>query len=409
VIWEQKDMDIRQKLQARLEARFALSHALQKSLEILRLPQAELALLIQGEIEKNPLLELDSFSFNPLGNSTPETAAIPSLRDHLLAQIREAFDHPQMQKIAEEMIGYLDEKGFFTEPLEKLTLLFNLPIRRLEMILSTLQTFDPPGIFSRNLQEAFLIQLKLTGQKNTLSYRLVEQSFDDLTHGRYSTMKQKLYASATELRVAIQKLARLSTRPASKFQVHHTHPIHPDLQIFCIDHQWFVKPMEELLPKFHVKKEYLQMPELRFFAASAKWLLRSVNRRRKMLLSLGTYIVRKQPSFLSGEGPRLPLPSSELALVFGVHESTISRAISDKYIASPCGLLPLRALITPAHDPAKDLLQKLISSENKQFPFTDDQIAQALKKAGCDIARRTVAKYRKQLDIASAAIRKHWS
>jgi RNA polymerase sigma-54 factor len=400
-------MDIGQRLNTRLETKFALSQALQKSLEILRLPQAELALLIHQEIEKNPLLELDSFPSGSFIHPVPETAAVPSLRDHLLSQIREAFDSPRIQKVAEEMIGYLDEKGFFTEPLEKLTILFDLPILHLEKLLATLQTFDPPGIFSRHLQEAFLIQLEREDQKDSLSYRLIEQSFDDFLHGRYNAMKKKLHATVAELREAIQKLARLSTRPASKFQLHSAQPIHPDLKIFRVDQQWFVEAINDLLPKFHIKEEYLNLPELRSFSTSAKWLLRSVARRKNLLLSIGTHLVRKQTLFLSSKGPLIPISSVELSLLFGVHESTISRAISDKYIESPCGLLPLRSLISSPNDPAKELLQRLILSEDKRFPLTDEQIAKKMKKAGCDIARRTIAKYRKQLEIASAAARKH--
>lgn len=400
-------MDIGQRLNPRLETKFAFSQALQKSLEILRMPQTELALLIHQEIENNPLLELDSFSYGSFSHPVPETAATPTLRDHLLSQIREAFESPRIQKVAEEMIGYLDEKGFFSEPLEKLTILFDLPILRLEKILSTLQTFDPPGIFSRHLQEAFLIQLERQDQKDSLSYRLVKYLFDDLIHGRYSAMKKKLQTSGQKLSEAIQKLARLSTRPASKFQAHLAQPIHPDLKISRVDQQWFVEATNELLPKFHIKQEYMDLPELRSFAAAAKWLVRSLTRRRNLLLSIGTYLVRKQASFLSSHGPLIPISSVELSLLFGVHESTISRAISDKYIESPCGLFPLRSLISSANDPAKELLQRLILSEDKRFPFTDEQIAEKMKKSGCNIARRTIAKYRKQLEIASAAARKH--
>ncbi len=400
-------MDFQQKLSARPETKFAFSQALQKSLEILRLPQVDLALFIHQEIEKNPILELDSFSSGSFNHPVPDTAGTLSLRDHLLSQVREAFDSPQMQKVAEELIGYLDEKGFFTEPLEKLTILFGLPILHLEKVLVTLQTFDPPGIFSRHLQEAFLIQLERQGQKDSLSYRLVQQAYDDLIHGRYSAMKKKLQTTTIELRTAIQRLARLSTRPAAKFHVHSAQPIHPDLRIFRVDRQWFVEPIEELLPKFHIQEEYAETPELRSFFASAKWLIRSLGRRKKLLLAIGTYLVKKQASFLNSKGPLTQITSLELSSLFGVHESTISRAIADKYIETPCGLLPFRTLISSASDPAKELLQRLILSEDKKFPLTDDQLAEKMKKAGCDIARRTIAKYRKQLEIASAAVRKH--
>ena len=397
-----RNMDIGQRLSPRFETKFALSQALQKSLEILRMPQAELATLIYQEIEKNPFLELDAYSPAPLAHPIPETAAPVSLRDHLFAQIREAFDLPEEQKIAEEMVGYLDEKGFFTEPLERLTILFNLPVRTLEEMLATLQTFDPPGIFSRHLQEAFLLQL----EKESLCYQLVERCFDDLIHGRYSAMKKKLQTTAPLLREAIQKLARLSTRPASKFQISAAQPIHPDLKISRVDGQWFVESVNELLPKISLKEEYMDVPEFRPFRASAKWLIRSISRRKNLLLTIGTYLVRKQGPFLKNLGPRCAISSADLAQQLGVHESTLSRAISDKYIDSPCGLLPFKSLISSPNDPAKELLQRMILSEDKRRPLTDEQLAEQMKRAGCDVARRTIAKYRKQLEIASAAARK---
>ena len=405
------------KLKLQTDAKLILTQALQRSLEILQLPQLDLATFLREEIDKNPLLELESEApfFLPPANPPPEIAAKPSLLDHLQTQIREAFASPFEKQIALKFISHLDERGFLITPLETIGMEVGLEVTDLETILKILQTLDPPGIFARTVQEAFLLQLRQQGFGHSLAYQLVCDGFEDLLQGRWAALKKKFLAP--DLERAICKLARLSTRPASTFQSSPIQSIHPDLRLTKIDCQWLVEPMEDLLPKFRLKTEYLHLPELSFahkqtlrtFITSAKWLLRSLQRRRKFLLSLASYLVRKQSAFLNQKGPLVPLTAAELALILNVHESTISRALCQKYLATPRGLLPLHALVpSQSNETVKEILKRLVTQENKNSPLTDDQLAQEMKKAGHEIARRTIAKYRKQLKISSASTRKYF-
>jgi len=392
------------------ERRLIMTFALRQALEILQMPQLDLSQWLMGEIERNPLLEL-----NPVRTTKRFEVEIPapiSLHEHLHTQIRENFTEGKDRLIAEEFVGYLDEKGFLTCSIETISQLFNRPVER---ILTTLQTFDPPGIFARNLQEALLIQLCAKGKASTLAFNLVQNCFDDLLHGRYGAIKKKL--GSEDLGAAMSDLARLSLRPAHIYNQEPTTPIYPDLRIQKIEGGWALELIEDELPQFHIQTEYLDIETesaeekeaLRTFKAQANWLFRSLNRRRNLLRAIGRVLIRKQAAYLDQKGSLAQLSMKELAEKLAIHESTLSRALSGKYASTPRGIIPLRSLISaaPEAENARQMLEKTIQGEDKQNPFTDDQLVKELGDKGHKIARRTIAKYRTQLKIGSASQRKH--
>lgn len=391
------------------ERRLIMTLALRRSLEILQMPQLELAQWLHAEIERNPLLELDA---SPPPRFETEIPSLKTLRDHLLQQIRENFPSPHEQGIANEFLEHLDERGFLTTSLEILTAQFNRPV---DSILATLQTFDPPGIFARSLQEALLLQLKAHGKTDSLSYQLVTHCFEDLLHGRYAAIKKKLGSS--DLAPAMHILARLSLRPASAFHHEPITPVVPDLQIAKVDGGWTIALVEDELPKFHIREDYMAIePEsseekelMRGFKTEAKWIGRSLHRRRSLLRHIGRLLLRKQAPWLDNKGPLASFTMKELAETLQIHESTLSRALSGKYASTPRGILPLRSLLSSAPETltARHWLEKLVANEDKQSPLTDEQLAQALTLKGFPTARRTIAKYRSQLKIGSATQRKY--
>lgn len=410
-------MDLRAQLNIRPEGRIILTQELRRALEILQMPQLELATFLSEEIDKNPLLECvsergPSSKFLRKG---PEAVALPSLYEHLLAQIREAWPRPFQQQVALEFMENLDERGFLTVSLDAIAEKFHLSVMDVASMLYTLQTFDPPGIFARTIQETFLLQLTNQNQSKSLPFRMIQEAFDDLMHSRYGLIKKNLQISSEELRNALSKLARLCPRPASAFQLSYAPSIYPDLKITRIDHKWIVEPINDFLPAVRLNPDYLHLARLsnaekdtvRSFTTSAKWLIRSIDRRRKLILSIGAYLVRKQSAFFNGKGALTPITAQELASVLNVHESTISRAISEKYLASPSGLLALKTLVTSSNEKAKEFLRHLIAQEDSKNPLTDTQIVKAMTQADCKIARRTVTKYRNQLNIHSSSVRKH--
>lgn len=400
-------MNPRLSLKLAPHAQQTMTFALAQALEILQMPQQELAQWLLSEIEKNPLLELKpNHAKKRFDFDLPATV---TLYEYLLAQIRENFSDPKEQLLAEIILENLDERGFISTPLEEIT------PKATEKVLTVLQTFDPPGIFARDLQESLLIQLKMKGKEKSLSYQLVENCFDDLLHGRYTLIKKKL--KIDHIADSVRELSRLSFRPAHAFKKEPVCSIIPDIEIHKVEGGWAFKLIEEELPQFHIQNEYLHLQvhskeekeSLRGFKTQAKWIFRALSRRKKLLHEICRILICKQSKYLDEKGPLTTLTIKEIAEKLEVHESTISRALYGKYATTPRGTIALKSLTTsaPQTESAKEILQNLIQNEDKTNPLTDDELASELKSKGHLVARRTVAKYRSQLKIGSASIRKH--
>lgn len=387
-------------LKQRAERHLALTFALRQALEILQMPQQDLAEWLTSEIEKNPLLELQTKKLKKRFDG--DFPAPISLYEHLSNQIREHFFEEEERKMATSFLHELDERGF-------------LPIATEDSpVLKMLQTFEPPGIFARSLRESLLIQLKAKGLENSSAFFIIEHAYDALIHGRYAWI-QKKYKNI-DLKAALGQISKLLIRPACSFDFEPVAPMIPDLYLQKIEGGWTLELVEEELPAVQIQTQYDELEiaseeekeALRSFKTQAKWIVRSLNRRRRLLKDLGRILVRKQACFLDEKGPLSPLSMKEIAEMLKVHESTLSRALFGKYIATPRGVLPLRSLINrdPEAMSAKEMLEKLIAAEDKKQPLTDDQLADVLKEKGFQVARRTVAKYRSKLKIASASQRK---
>lgn len=389
------------------ERRLIMTLALSQALEILQMPQIELAQWLLEKIESNPFLQIKESSSMPAVEK--EISSPLSLHEHLLAQIRESFSSKKECSAAIFLLQYLDEKGFFSPPPDFALTPFYLTI------LEKLQTFHPPGIFARNLQESLLIQLKAKPNPSLSLLFLIENCFDDLLHKRYKAIEKKL--GSVNLGQLIQELSRLSLRPASFFHQEAASPIYPDLVMDQEDHTWYVKLSEEEVPPVCIETKYLvvtphskeEKEAVRTFKTEARWICRALERRRHLLKEIGEALLKKQISFLDQKGPLAPLSMKELAEELGLHESTLSRALSNKYVATPRGILPLRlfASAETANHQMKQLLVAIIKTENPKAPFTDEELAEKLASQGYPIARRTIAKYRTELNIGPANQRKH--
>ncbi len=392
----------------RLEGRATMTFALRQALEILQMPQLELGQWLLNAIEKNPLIEIIERPTRPYCDM--DLPATISLRERLLQQIRDTLSSNLERHIAQQLLELLDEKGFL--PPESVTATSDPLVRQ---VLSVLQTFDPPGVFARNLQESFLIQLKIIGKMDSPSYLVVKECFDDFLHSRYEKIKKQL--QILELGDVIQTLSRLSRRPAEVLATEPVSPIIPDLRMEPVDGGWTVELIEDHLPQLHLRQDYLSLEPatkeekfvLRELKTEAKWILRSLSRRRKLILEIGRYLLCKQAHFIDQKGPLSLITTKALAEKHELHESTISRILQGKYVATPRGVIALRSLVSsiPETVGAKELLAKLVQGEDKQAPLTDQQLATKLTDLGMVISRRTIAKYRIQLKIGAANQRKN--
>ena len=372
-------------LASQLHQKLAMTPAIRQAIAILQMPQIELASYLEEEVEKNPLLEI-ALPTRP-NYDVSLIAKPPTLYETLTRQIREHFINPEDIKTALQLLEELDERGFLPESTP------NSPV------LSILQTFDPPGIFARGLQECLLLQL----DPSSPTFHLVHSHFEKLLRGHLKGMGS-----------CFQELSRLTLQPASLFNSDITIPRLTDLYITKQGDRWIVSFNDEELPKIqlrpdldNIKLDSKEEKELfRNWTSQGKWLLRSLQKRKELLLKIGVHVVQKQAAFLDHAGPLAFLCLQDLTHELHLHESTLSRAIMGKHVSTPRGIISLRSLFTssPIAETAKHILKQLIANED--LPMSDTQIAKKLQNYGMKLSRRTIAKYRKQLEIAPISRRK---
>lgn len=396
-------------------------------------------------------LLLDGFESGSRHVGAEERVAIEPIRverrdlsDHLLEQIALLDLSVRDQLLAEEFVGSIDDDGRLTASLTEIrtglnALLASDPmfadigegysVEEVERMLRVVQELDPPGIAARDLQECLLLQLAAQGQVPSLAAHLVREAFDALTAHRWSDAARQFGVTVQDVQQAADLIARLDPKPGLRFRDGDDDYIIPDLSVEKVGDDYVVLLNDGQLPRLRISHAYQQLlrnrrqldAESREFVASkissAQWMLQAVEQRRQTMLKVTTFIVNHQREFFEkGVQSLRPLTLREVADHIGMHESTISRVTSEKYVQTPRGVLPLRyffssALSTASGDDVsargiQDQIAKLVAGENPQDPLTDQAIVEILGRRGVTIARRTVAKYREQLGILSARMRR---
>lgn len=348
--------------------------------------------------------------------------------EHLMKQAHEVFDDAQHLLIAEAIIGSLNEGGVLTVPVEEISLLENCSVDLIEYVLSIIQGFDPIGVGARNLRESLLIQLKNQKKEISLAFAIVDKHFDDLLHNRILVIKKSLHCTSEEIGDAIERdIAKLDLHPGTQWGNPPISVIVPDVVLRQEEDQLIVAVNDDAMPRLRLNKRYMAMLEdptlpletkdfIKQKIVSAKWLLQNMMHRNDTLEKISQSLVKWQGDFfLNPNGQLVPLTMKVIAEELGVHESTIARGVSGKYIDTPRGILPLRAFFTSSlssaegdisSKTAKDLLMDLIAQEDKKHPLSDEVLSSMIKEKGIECARRTVAKYRLMLKIGNAQQRR---
>ncbi len=400
-----------------------MTQAMKQSIEILKLPIMELKVLLEKEIEENPLLELNyskkttDINFNLIPH-------IPSLYEHLIKQSQDSFDKKEDQIIAENIIGNLDESGYFNHSIKALSKKLECSIEKIEWVLNIIKSFEPNGIASKNLQECILSQIK---NKNSIFYLIVKDHFDDLLNNRFLNIRKKLKISTNQIKSFFEEgIKNINLSPAKCFDTHFFANICPDAYIKKINEQWMVIINEEELPILNLNPEYRSLSstlknedEKRFvheYKLSFDWLQKALNIRNKTLLLIISLICKKQIAFFEGKNSVKFMSIEEISTELKLHPSTISRAISNKYISCPIGIVPIKDFFSSSlqskenkktsSKAAIDTLKSLIANEDKFYPFSDIELSQKLENEGYICKRRTITKYRKKLLIGSSKQRK---
>lgn len=400
----------------RQDHRLIMNVAMERAFHVLMMPSVELNDWLEMEIEKNPLLKLTKSSSKPIDQSLIRSEV--TLYSYLMHEIELHFQTHREKEIAKELAGSLDEKGFITLSSEELL--------GKEDILKKFQQIEPIGLGARNVREALLVQLEIKIDQPI--YQIVSLHYDDLLHNRLGKISKSLKISIPDLKKIIQKdLRPLNPFPGRQFHHDFNPYLSADVSIQKEGDLWSIEVNDADLPTFEIHESYLEelknpslkheeMDFIRRYIAAGNWLERIVQRRKKTLQEIATYLLKKQKNYLEGSAANpSPMTMREVAEALSLSESTITRAMAHKTVATPRGLLKFRSFFTHSiqsqqgkisNQEAKDLVMKLIGMEKE--PLSDATISEKLKTQGIQCARRTVAKYRKELKIGSASQRKIW-
>jgi RNA polymerase sigma-54 factor len=356
-----------------------------------------------------------------------------SLIDHLLFQLHLSTSDPELLQTATVLIGNLDESGYLKEPLPELAAAMDVSVERLERALALVQTFEPTGVGARDLSECLLLQLDARTDAHPLARELVTHFLPELEARHWERIADKLKVPVREVQDAVTYITHLEPKPGRTFGTEDPRYITPDVYIVKVDGEFTVLLNDEGLPRLRVSPYYRSIladktgsaREVREYVEgrmrSALWLIRSIEQRQRTLYKVANSLVKFQREFLEkGITALRPLTLKEVAEDISMHESTVSRVTTSKYVHTPQGLFELKYFFhrgvpgtggeTVSSLKVKDLIHKLLTVEDSGRPLSDQKIVELLRREhSIEIARRTVAKYRSQLKILSSSRRKRYS
>ena len=441
-------------LKQELQLKQALSPRQIIEATLLQLNNSNLEKIILEELEKNPILEpaeiveevqnsTDSEDVNnedweddyePANIYEPKrdkkNLPIPdqtNFLEKLIDQLNEIDLAEWERSVAEEIIYNLDEHGYLSVDLFLIADRFGKDESEIEHILSVVQHFDPPGLGSRNLQECLMIQLD--NDKNSITYKIIRDYFDDFVNKRYNRICEKGRISNNDLSAVIDIVSKLNPRPGESSHFTKDDTIIPDLIVNKRSSQWEIIVNDNWIPSLQISKIYHKMIDdldsqttkakkfLKHNYTSAKWFIQAVEQRRETLVNVMNEIINRQSEFFKGNIEELrPMKLQDIAESIDMDISTVSRATRGKYVETPYGIYELKHYFTESItlNDGKEIstyqvklaLKELIKDEDKHNPLSDEELKDKLIKLGYPVARRTVAKYRDQLQLPVARLRK---
>ncbi|MEO0090182.1 MAG: RNA polymerase factor sigma-54 [candidate division WOR-3 bacterium] len=449
------------KQEFRLEQKLILTPQLLLNLKLLALPILDLEMVIEQELATNPCLEAeeeekeieeiseeekrdneDEFSLDDLlpeenySLSTSPTGAEVDLLDvanpapitsidELFTRLRQKIDKEDYF-IAEFLCNSLDENGFLEFPIEEIAHTLGVGEERIKKIIEIMKKIEPGGIGSRTLKEALIAQLELKGfSKDSIEVRMLEECEELIKTKNYKRIAAKLKTNEGRIREAFDNLANLEPRPLRKYGFPKTDYIIPDFKIKIEEDKISFEFNEENLPKLKIANYYReillnptnygkeQVEFVRRKFKNAIMFIKALEMRKQTLKKIMEYIIENQREFFLVNREMIkPLSIKECGEKLGIHPSNISRAIAGKYMETPFGIFALRSFFSSgigavSKSTIKAKIKSLIEKEDKNNPLTDEEIVEKLKEMGINIKRRTVAKYRQELNIPKTSERKN--
>ncbi|GAB4169192.1 MAG: RNA polymerase factor sigma-54 [Terrimicrobiaceae bacterium] len=440
-----------------------LSPQMQQSLHVLQAPIAELRQLVAGELSENPLLEEVVPESVELSREDPGAGGLqdewreyhvqrgggeswtaealerrqhffdsqtrpPTLLEHMMSQVDMEGLVGKERAAAEVILGNLDDAGYFRGEIEAAAYPVGLSVAEAEGVLERLQRLDPPGVCARDLAECLLIQLRRDGRGGGVAAAIVKDHLPLLARRKFPELARLLRVPVSEIHRAAEEIRRLDPRPGAAFAPEENAVIAADVVIEKDGEDYVVRVNDDEIPRLRITNTYKdllsvagQPREVRDFLRekmrSGKFFMKCLEQRQTTLMAIADQIVRRQRDFLE-EGPAYlrPMTMNQVAEAIGVHETTVSRAVSGKYVATPQGIFEFKYFFTSGYttsggeslsnESVRKALMELVKSENPAKPLSDQQLVASLLEQGIPIARRTIAKYRDQLGILPSHLRK---
>ncbi len=474
-------MDMKPSLNLSMRPALIMTPRLQQALKLLQVPTLELQQILKQEIMQNPLLEeVDEITDNEdldredspeeTANEEGETPSeedpidwsdymqdgldrtyvpqsetsmeflekVPVTRGTLAESLMEQLHFLNLPRermaVAEFLVGSIDDSGWLASSLDEISEAIGRPVEDIERVLCVIQALEPVGVGARNLRECLLIQLEARGEKDTLPWKIIHDHFDHLVNRRFPEIARQLKCTAEDVQAAADVIATLNPRPGLQVSSEEPKYVTPDLLVDRVDEEYVVVLNDRHLPRLRIssayesvlrekKKSESNSDELKTREYiqgklnSARWLIQTIEQRRKTMIKVMSCIIREQREFFDkGIAFLRPLTLQQVARQIDMHESTVSRVCSGKYVQTPRGVFELKFFFSSGLETedgedvsarsAKNIIKTLIDEEEKRSPLSDDAIAKKLHEKGLKIARRTVAKYREQLNILPARFRR---
>mgnify|MGYP001062210625 CR=1 FL=1 len=445
--------------------KLVMTPELRQAIEMLQFTSLELNEYLEVQMEENPLLELsnlheeyeniddyseekdidwkeyleknEDFSYRPERDKNIKEynyenfiSYSPDLKDNLLFQLNVLDIDNGDKRVGEIIIEYIDENGYLATTTEQIAMDLGIDINRVEKVLSIVQKFDPLGVGARDLKECLLIQAKKDPNKNPNAETIIENYLEDIANNRLIKISKELNLSIEEIQGICDYIRTLEPKPGREFassgeQVKY---IVPDANIEYIDGEYTVLLNDATGPRLNINSFYKNMMKqnkddnateyLTEKLNSAMWIIRSIEQRRTTIYKVVESILKFQIDFFEkGEKGLKPLTLKEVAEDIDMHESTVSRATNGKYVQTPRGVFELKFFFTSglstdsgdiSSTSIKAMIKDLIEEENPKKPYSDQKLSDILKAKGISISRRTVAKYRDELEIPSSTMRKRY-
>jgi len=355
---------------------------------------------------------------------------IPSGQEDLSEQLQLTLPEGQERMIGEYIIGCLNEDGLLGCPLAEIAAYFEVELTAVEAVLRIVQGFDPPGVAARDLQECLLLQLEARGLEDSDEADIIRHHFEALKNRKFGDIARELKITPKQVQELAEHIGELDPRPGLSPNAEGARAVVPDLEVVKVDDEgdtYAVYLNDANLPRLRVSLAYEgktggNEDDVKFIDEKkrhAEWVIKTIEQRRRTMIRVMEAIVAEQTEFFEKGAIALrPLTLQQVASVIGMHESTVSRVTRQKYVQTPRGVFPLKFFFSAGLDSSeggevaakavKIMIQEIIEGENTAKPLSDKKIVDLLQERGLKIARRTVAKYREQMGILSARMRKQF-